>query len=122
MSLYKRDRLLKLCVGSPVGMAENDTTRVFYLVVEKLTEVLHIHFALVDVYHDGKAVQLHVLCLGIPYGADNVAQLTDTRRLDKHSVGRVFGNNVLKSAAEISHERTAYTARIHLGNIDTRVL
>ena len=38
------------------GMAEDNGTRVLHLVVEKLTEVLHIHFALLGVHHGGKAV------------------------------------------------------------------
>ena len=38
------------------GMAEDNGTRVLHLVVEKLTEVLHIHLALLGVHHGGKAV------------------------------------------------------------------
>ena len=44
-------------------MAENDTARILDLVVEKLAKVLHIHFALVNVNYNGKAVKLDILCL-----------------------------------------------------------
>ena len=122
MRFNKRECLLELCLGSSVGMAENDTARVLYLIVKELAKVLHIHLALVHVGNHGKAVELYILCRRIPDRSDNVRELSDTRGLDDNSVGRVLVDNLSKCLAEVSYERAADASRIHLGYIDARVL
>ena len=122
MLSHKLKRLSELCLGGLVCVAENYTARVLYLVVKELAEVLHIHLALVCVHYDGKAVELNILSSRFLYRADNVAELTDSRRLDKNSRGLIFLNYLLERFAEIPNERATDTARIHLGDIYSRVL
>ena len=122
VSLHKSQRLLELCLCGLIGMAENNTARIFYLVIEELTEVLHIHLALIDVGYYGKAIKLNVLKLCILYRLDNVAELSNTRGLDYHAIGGVLGYNVSECAAEITDERAADAARVHLGYIYACVL
>ncbi len=57
---YKLDRRRKLICARNVCVAENYARRRFNLVVEKLAEVLHIHFALSRVYHRGVSVDFAI--------------------------------------------------------------
>jgi hypothetical protein len=118
----KRYRLLELLFRGFIGMAENDTARVFYLIPEKLTKVFQIHFALVYVGNDRKAIELYILCRRISDRSDNVGKLANARRLDYNAIRRVFVYNLSECLAEISNERAADTSRIHLGYIDARIL
>ncbi|MBO5682842.1 MAG: YebC/PmpR family DNA-binding transcriptional regulator [Clostridia bacterium] len=102
--LDERDCLLKLCLGSLIRMAEHDTARILYLISEKLTKVLQIHFALVYVCNHGKAVKLYILCCRISYRSDNVAELSYTRGLNYHAVGRILFYHLTERLAEISNE------------------
>ena len=52
MSLDERKSLAHFRFGGLIGMAEENTTCVFYLVVKELTKVLHIHLTLIDVNHN----------------------------------------------------------------------
>jgi hypothetical protein len=77
-------------------MRKNDATRVLDLVIEKLTKVLHIHFALHSVNNGCKAVKRSSVSnctLGSLY---NVGKLTNARRLDENSIGLVLVNNLLE--------------------------
>ena len=122
MLLNQSKCLGKLLFGGLIGVAENNTSRVFYLIVEELTEILHIHFALINVNNNGKAVELNILCARGSNRADNVAELSYARRLDKHSVGSILRNHLFKCFAEISNERATDTTGIHFGYIDSRIL
>ena len=101
------------------GMAEDNSTRVLHLVVEKLTEVLHIHFALLGVHHGGKAVQLDLVGVDILHRTDYVAQLSHAGGLDQDALGGVVVDHLLKGTAEIAHQAAADTAGIHLRDLHT---
>jgi hypothetical protein len=73
--LYIHLYLIRIC---DIGTAQDDGACVLYLVVEELTEVLHIHLAFVRVYHGNRAVQLHFQILShVTDRVHNVAQLAD---------------------------------------------
>jgi hypothetical protein len=73
--LYIHLYLGRIC---DIGTAQDDGACVLYLVVEELTEVLHIHFAFVRVYHGNRAVQLHFQILShVTDRVHNVAQFAD---------------------------------------------
>ena len=115
-------RLCKLFVGGLVGVTEQNTTGVCNLVVEELTEILHIHLALVDVHHDDRAVQRYVFQACRKHGAGHVAQLADAGRFDQNPVGSVFRHDLTECLAEISHKRATNTAGIHFGDLNARIL
>ena len=52
---------IQLVLGHFLSTAHNDGSCVLYLVVKELTEVLHIHFALLSVHNGDGAVQFHRL-------------------------------------------------------------
>ena len=119
---YESECLGKLCVGGLIGVAEQHTACVCYLITKELTEVLHIHLALVDVNDGNRAVKLSTLYICLKNCFSNVRELSYARGLDKDSVGSIFIYYLLQRFAEISYERAADTARIHLGDLDARVL
>ena len=55
--------LYLLCICN-IGTAQNDRSGILNLVVEELTEVLHVHLALASIYNRNGAVQLHFQILG----------------------------------------------------------
>ena len=57
-------------------MAEYDTACICDLIVEKLTEVLLIHLALLCIYDSSKAVELNIVSVYILNSTDNVTELT----------------------------------------------
>ena len=58
-------------------MRKNDATCVFDLVVEELTEILHIHLAFFNVCNRGKAIEENVLGIQILNRADNIRKLAN---------------------------------------------
>jgi hypothetical protein len=110
----ERESLLKLCIGGLVGVAEENAACVLDLIAEELTEVLHIHLALVYVNYGNRAVDLGVLKLGSKHGFCNVRELSNSRGLDENAVGRIFLNYLLESLAKVSDERAADASRVHL--------
>ena len=103
-------------------MAENDAGRVFYLIIKELTEVLHIHLALCRVDYDSRSIKNGVFSFNTLNSRDNVAELTDTRGLDKNSVGLVLVKHLDKCLAEISDKTATNASRIHFGNLNAGVL
>ena len=112
----------QLFIGYSRGMAENHRTCVFNLIVKELAEILHVHPALVHISNRGDDIEHDVVRADILDGTDNIAELTDSRRLDEYTVGRIVSEHLLQCFAKIPNEAAADTARIHLGDVHTRVL
>ena len=93
MRLYERQSLSKLCLGRLICMAENYAACVLDLIVEKFSEIFHIHLALIHVNDNCEAIELDILCARLRDRAYNVAELANARGLDKYSIGSVFFNN-----------------------------
>ena len=114
--------ILQLLFGHSGGAGQDDAAGVFDLVVEELTEVLHIHLALVGVGHGGEAVEDGLLHFQPLNGADNVGQLAHTGGLDQDAVGVVLLQHLTQGFAEIAHQTAADTAGVHLGDLDAGIL
>ena len=119
---YERECLGELCIGGLIGVAEKHTACICDLIAEEFTEVLHIHLALVDVNDGNRAVKLSTLYICLKNCFSNVRELSYARGLDKDPVGRILVHDLLKCLAEISNQRAADTARIHLGYFNSRIL
>ena len=115
-------RLLDLMLLGAVGVRKNDCGSVCYLIVIKLTEVLHIHFNLVDIGNGGIAVEHNILGVNALDRLCNIGKLADTRGLDKHAVGMEALKHLGKSLGKITDKRAADTARVHLGYFDACIL
>ena len=72
-------RLCKLLLGHALGTAQYDGTRMLYLVVEKLAEVLHVHLTLLAVYNNDRTVDVYIhVARHILDCLHNVRQLANT--------------------------------------------
>ena len=122
MLANKFHRSFQLFSGDAVGMAENDRVSVLDLIVEELAEVLHIHLALISIDNGGETIKQNVGAVDILDRADNVAEFSDTRGLDKDAVGRIFVKHLFKSLSEVTDQTATDATRVHLGNRDACVL
>ena len=120
--LQAMNALSKLFFGKSACMAENKTACVCYLIVEKFTEILLIHLALLCVNNSGEAVKNDIVSVDILNGTDNVAELSNAGRLDKNTVGSIIGKNLFKSLSEISDKAAADTAGIHFSYLNSGIL
>ena len=121
MSLQKLDALRNLRIGHFSRMAEHDTTRALNLIVEEFTEVLHVHLALIGVNYCRKSAKHRTFGVCTLDCLDNVGKLTDARRLDKNSVGSIFGDNLLECLRKIAYKRATDATRVHLVDLYSRL-
>ena len=106
-----------------LGTGEQDGTRVLDLIEEEFAEVLGVHLGLLGVDNRDKAVEDDrlVLCNAL-HGSDDVGQLADTRGLDQNACRVVGLDDFLQCLAEVTDQRAADAARVHLGDLDTGIL
>ena len=118
------DTLLYLCIGHTVGVTQNDASGVFNLIIEKLTEIFHIHLTFVGVHYGRKAVQNRIttVILHTLHGTNNVTQLADTGGLDQNAVGMIFIQCFFQSSSKITNKAAADTSGIHLGHFNAGIL
>ena len=62
------------------------------------------------------------MCIDILYCTDNIAEFSDTGRLDKDTVRSVISEDLFKSLSEIAYQRAAYTAGIHFCYLNAGIL
>ena len=115
---------LQLLLAHLLGAGEQDGARVLDLVEEELAEVLDVHAALHRVRDGHEAahpcfgdVLLHAL-----HGADDVRELAHAGRLDEDAVGVILVDDLLEGLAEVSHQRAADAAGVHLRHLDAGLL
>ena len=106
--------IFKLVFARNVGVGEDYAVCRFYLVVEEFAEVLHIHFALCGVDYCRISVYFAVFELGAVYGADDVGELANARRLYENSVGIVLFAHLFKRLGKVADERAANATGVEL--------
>ena len=95
--------------------AEDYGSGMFDLIVEELTEVLHVHLALCNVYYGNKVINRDACLFGnIINRSDNVRKLADARGLDDDSIGLEFVLYLNKCLSEITDKCTADTTGVKL--------
>ena len=72
------------------------------MVIEKFAKVFHVHFTFCGVNYDYRAVNGSIVQLCIEDRFFYVAELSDSRWLNKNSVGGILLDNGFKSFAEVS--------------------
>ena len=103
-------------------MAKDQCIRMPNLIVEELTEILHIHFAFLSINDRNGSVQHRIRNRGIFHRTHNVRKLSYAGRLNQNAVGMVRFGNLRQSTPEISHQRAANTAGIDLIHRHSRIL
>ena len=114
--------LVELLLAHAAGTAEDDGVGGLDLVIIELAEVLHIHFALCRVGHRHKIAELHIVARHLAHRADDIRQLADARRLDQDALGVVLVDHLFERASEITHQRAADAAGVHLGDLNSGLL
>ena len=122
MLFDQRNRLSDLLIGCVVGVREHNTTGIFNLIVEELTEIAHIHFAFVHVRNGCKTIEHRAVSSSVLHRADDIRKLSDTRRLNKNTVGTVLLKHFFESFPKISNQRTANTTAVHFGHLNACIL
>ena len=101
-------------IGNIFCMAEYNRTCMLNLIVEKLAEILHIHFSFICVNYRCKAVKSKLFGVNLFNCRNNVAQFSDSRRLDNNTLGRKLNQHLFECLAEVTNQAAADTAGIHL--------
>jgi hypothetical protein len=119
-----RNALLNLRIGHAVGVAQNNASCVFNLIVEEFTKILHIHLAFVCIYNGSESVQNGVATVFFDslYRANNVAELTNARGLNQNTIRMIFVQRLFQRRAEITDQTTADATGIHFGHFNTGIL
>ena len=73
MLLDQGDSLLQFFFRHSLGMAHDYGAGVFDLIIEKLSEILHVYFGFFCIHHGSKAVELHLVNVKVLHGFDNIA-------------------------------------------------
>ena len=102
--------LLNLFGLGVIGMREHDCRSMLYLIVEKFSEILHIHFALTCINNGGEAIKHSVFGCCALCRANNVRKLADSRGLNDNPIGVIFSQHLTESLGKITDKRAADTA------------
>ena len=100
----QRKSFRKLCIGSLIGMTEQNAACIRDLIVEKLAEILHIHFALININNSNRRIQDRVIKLCRYNCFGYVTKLTDPRRLDYYSRRSIVLGDLLQRNTEITYK------------------
>ena len=113
---------IQLSLRDRIGPGQDDGGGGTDLVIVELTEVLPVDLHLPSIGHRHGVAQLNIFAGDLLRRGDHIGQLAHTGRLDDHPVGVELLDHFLQSLAEITHQRTADTTGVHLGDVDTGVL
>ena len=113
---------IQLGLGNGVGSGQDDGGCGFDLVVVELAEVLHIHLHLASIGNGHGIAQGNLVIGHLPDGADDIAELAHAGGLDEDAVGMVGLDDIPQSLAEVTHQRAADAAGVHLGDVDSGIL
>ena len=102
-------------------MAKDDRTGMLYLVLVELTEILHVHLALLCVDDSGKSVELDLIVVKILDSDYDVAEFADAAWLDQDPLRRILFYHLVERASEITDKRAADASGVHLVDLDARV-
>ena len=101
------------------GTAEDEQVGMDDLVIEKLAEVAHVHFALGSIDDRDLCTELNAL-----HRADSlrhIRQFSDARGLDDDAVRRVSFHDLLEGFAKVPHQGAADAAGIHFRDLNAGI-
>ena len=118
------NRFIDLLLRGLVGPCQENRPCILNLVHKELAEILEINPGLCGIHHRYGAVQLQLrqLCRRLLNGPHHIIQLADSRGLDQNSLRRVGRHNLPERRIEISDQRAADAAGIHLADFNAGLL
>ena len=105
-----------------LGVAEDDSAGVLYLVVIELAEVLHVYFCLLGVNYGSESVELKFRVVEAFNCFHDIAELAYSGRFDKDPVGMELLKYLLKRIAEIAYKAAADASCVHFIDLDAGIL
>ena len=122
MLAQQSDTLGDLVLTHAIGTAENDAVCIFYLIIEKFAEILHIHFAFFCIYYRCKAIQLNICIIDILHCQNYIAQFTYTGGLYQNTVRCIFIQYLLHCGTEVTYQTAADTSGGHFVDLNPGLL
>ena len=113
---------IQLGLGHRVGTGQDDGGSGFDLVIVELTKVLHIDLDLTGIADSHGIAQSHIFVGDLLHSADNIGEFANTGGFDDDPVGIILCDDLLQGLAEVTHQRAADAAGVHLGDIDAGIL
>ena len=113
---------IQLVLCNCIGTGQNDGRSSFNLVVIELAKVLHVNLHLAGIADGNGVAQGHFVANDLLNCTDNIGQLANTGGLDDDAVRVVLGDHFLQSLTKVTHQATADTAGVHLGDVDASIL
>ena len=100
--------------------ADDDRRSACNLVFIKFPEIFQVHFCLFPIHHGNPAFNLDRRILFHRFHrTHDIGEFSDPGGFNQYPVRRILVQNLFQSNAEISHQRTADAARVHLGDLNT---
>ena len=116
------NRGIQLGLGNGIGTGQDDGRGGLHLVVVEFSKVFGVNLDLACIHHSHGVAQSYIGTGNLIHGADHIRQLAHTGGLDDNPVGMVLPDDLFQSLSEVTHQRAADAAGVHLGNVDARVL
>ena len=102
------------------GTAQHDGIGIFDLILKEFPEVLSVLFGLLGIHYGDAGVQPDIRMLGHTlHGLFHVGEFAHAGGLDQNALGMELLHHLDQRVPEISHERAADAAGIHLGDLHT---
>ena len=122
MLTKKRNRGIQLCLRNGICTGKDDGGSGFDLIVVELAKVLHVYLDLACIHNRNRIAKGHFLIGHLLDSSDHIGKLANTGGFDDDTVRVILLNDLSQRLAEITHQRAADTAGVHLRNVDTGIL
>ena len=122
MLTKKRNRGIQLCLRNGICTGKDDGGSGFDLIVVELAKVLHVYLDLTCIHNRNRIAKGHFLIRYLLDSSDHIGKLANTGGFDDDTVRVILLNDLSQRLAEITHQRAADTAGVHLRDVDTGIL
>ena len=113
---------IQLGLGDGIGTGQDDGGSGFDLVVVELAEVLHIDLHLTGIHNRHGVANGNFLVGDLVDRTDHIRQLANAGGLDDDPVRMILVDHPGQGLAEVTHQRAADAAGVHLGDVDACIL
>ena len=112
--------LKQLLFARCVRAAQDDQIGRTHLIFKELAEVACVHFRLSRI-HDGH-FRADLRLIDALNRRGHIRELADAGRLDQNAVRGILVDDLLQGLGKVTHQRAADAARVHLGDLNARIL
>ena len=113
---------IQLGLGNGIRTGKDDGRGGFDLIVVEFAKILHIDLYLACIGNSHSIAQNHIIICHLLDRRHNIAELTNTGRLNHNALRCIFGDHFLQCLSKITHQTAANATRVHFGDVDTGIL